>query len=766
MTTRRRKPAPAPGARRRSPAAARGQAPAANRASAAAGAGPAAAGGTAVEEAVPFSWSRPDTAALAAAVLGPLALYAVTLPRTVVLEDDGLFLMAGVHLGIAHPPGYPLHTLIVHLFTRLPFGDPAVLGHLSSAVLGALACGAVYGCARLLRASPVPALTAACLFGMSEQFWSQAIITEVYTFNALLFFAAYALVLLGARDRGPGWPLWCAAVAWGAGLANHWPLMVLATPGLALALLPAWRAVLPRLPGLLAAALASAALPYAWMMWLSHQGPAVSFYGPIDTWGEFWFYVSRAGYAGVDVNPAAGWGDRAGFVGWFAADLVRQMTLPGAVLAVLGVGALARGGGLAAGAAAGSGGLAGAAAAGSSGLVLLGNSVVLIALLGFDFDPFWLAVFRPYPLVCYGVAALWVAAGLQWAMDRLAGWAARSRWAPAARRLTGRPAGGQTDASVEGTPRVGGASRAGGTPIALAGLTGAIMVALSASAGWPANDRSASDFAERHAEVVFDLLPPGAALFVFGDDTGFLGYYHYVDERRPDVSVYNLQGLVFANRLIDPLRPIEERQRALDRFVSSTDRAVFLLPDFDIQPTDRGLGHHGFLLEVLGEGTDGTIDLTRDERGERHFLELLDRRPVDAWERSRRNGLLSHYGTYLGLVVLSGSPLLLEPMAELFERADDCYPCLLGMAGSLLGNDAAGHADRIAGWLARAEALRGQALSTQESAKVFFEQGRLAELTGDPDTAAARYRQAFAVYPHPEVDAGTALRRLGLGLAP
>ena len=40
-------------------------------------------------------------------------------------------------------------------------------------------------------------------------------------------------------------------------------------------------------------------------------------------------------------------------------------------------------------------------------------------------------------------------------------------------------------------------------------------------------------------------MPPGAALFVFGDDTGPLGYHRYVDERLPDVSMYNLQGLVF-----------------------------------------------------------------------------------------------------------------------------------------------------------------------------------------------------------------------------
>ena len=98
-----------------------------------------------------------------------------------------------------------------------------------------------------------------------------------------------------------------------------------------------------------------------------------------------------------------------------------------------------------------------------------------------------------------------------------------------------------------------------------------------------------------------------------------------------------------------------------------------------------------------------------------------------------------------------------RPMASLIERAEGCYSCLLGMAAALLDNEAAGHADRIAGWLARAEALRDRVLSKQESAWVFFKQGRLAELTGDPDTAAARYRQAWAVYPHPDVDAGPAL---------
>ena len=725
MTARRRKPARVAGSARRAPGAA--------PASAGPGVGaPASAAGPAANGAAPLSWGRPDVAALAAAVLGPFALYAATLPRTVVFEDDGLFLMAGVHLGVAHPPGYPIHTFIVHLFTRLPFGDPAVLGHLSSAVLGALACGAVYGCARLLRASPVPALTAAWLFGVSEQFWSQAIITEVYTLNALLFFAAYALVLLGARDPGRRWPLSCAAVAWGAGLANHWPLMVLATPGLALALLPVWRDVLHRLPRLLGLSLASAALPYAWMVWLSHQAPLISFYGPIDTWSDFWFFVSREGYS--DVSPSAGWSDRGSFLAWFGRDLVQQSTLPGFALALVGLWTLAR-----------RKGAAGAAAAGSGVLALLGNSLVLMLLLDRDFDEFRLALFRAYPLICYGVAALWVAVGLQWLADRLPGWAGGLRAAGTSGLLPAtRPARGSA---------------------VFAALAGAVLVLVSASASWQANDRSNDDFAEWYSEVMFDLLPQDAALFAHGDASAPLGYYHYVEERRPDIDLYNAYGLVFGNRLHDPLLPPEERARALDRFVGSTEGPVFLDLDADIRSEERVGRYYGFVMEVLDEVEPGTIQLSRHPRGEQYFLELLDRQPTDRWERSVRNGLLTHYSSYLGLVLLSGASTLLEPTEPLLPRTGDCYPCLTGLATTVLDNWNAGgaaRAGRVAAWLGPG---RGAARPSPQQGRVGhppFLQGRLAELTGDAATAAARYRRSYALYPHPRNEAADALGRLGL----
>src|SRR2546430_15573737 len=92
----------------------------------------------------------------AAVALALFALYAATAPRTVALEDDGLFILSSYFLGIEHPPGYPLFIWIGHLFTYLPFGSVAYRVHLASALFGALTGGAAWLCARALIGGRVP----------------------------------------------------------------------------------------------------------------------------------------------------------------------------------------------------------------------------------------------------------------------------------------------------------------------------------------------------------------------------------------------------------------------------------------------------------------------------------------------------------------------------------------------------------------------------------------------------------------------------------
>ncbi len=652
-----------------------------------------------------------DVAALAASVVAPLVLYVLTMPRTVVLEDDGLFLMAGAHLGVAHPPGYPLYTFIVYLFTQLPFGSAAFLGHLSSAVLGALACGCVYLCGRLIGASSIPALTAAWLFAASEHFWSQAIVTEVYTLNALFFFGLYTLLLFGIRQphRTGIWIV--AAAAYGLSLANHLPLTVLSTPGLVVLAFTVRRTVYRKLPLLLAILGCCAAFPYIWMIWRSHQEILINFYGPIDTLKEVWFYVSRQGYVDVDLSPSAGWVDRFKFMRWLGNEFLWQLTLPGFALAVFGLVILFR--------------RRQVAIAWSGVLVFLANSIVLIVLLRFDFDDFQVAVFRPYSLTCYGIQALWLGIGLQVVYS----WLARSFSSRTVRQ-----------------PKV---------RIGAAALAGLALACWSVNSHWQANDRADNDFAERYNEMVLDLVLEDGVLFVFGDPTGHIGYDRFVENRRPDVTLYNLQGLVFGTRLVSPFMSAAARKETLEKFVDSTERALFFPLDVDIYP-ERQKWIYGFLLQTARDGKPGTIKLKRHPRGEEFFVYLINWKPIDRWERVRRNELLFQYGQYLGLIHFTGHPLR-DHVQQLFQLAHGSYASLLGMATVLLDNGNSSNWEQVASWLTRAETLKHEALKKKTLADLYYHKGRLLQNLGKANAAVVSLRKSRDIYPHPHNKALKAL---------
>ena len=660
---------------------------------------------------------RADALALPAAVLGPLALYALTMPRTVVLEDDGLFLMAGAHLGVAHPPGYPLHTLIVHLFMQLPFGPPALLGHLSSAVTGALACGALFACARLLGVSALPALFGAWLFGASEHVWSQNIITEVYALNALLFFTVCALLLHGAGPPVRRWAWPAAALLFGLALANHWPLTALAAPGLLLLCLPAWRPLLRRLPLLAGAAGLGAGVPYAWMVWRSQQNPATSFLGPIEDWGAFADFVQRRIYAGADASPSAGWEDRLQFLQWFGGEVLWQLTPAGLALALLGLAALWRGGWR--------------WRAGAGLLVFFAHSALLIFLLAFDYDYFQAAVFRPYTVVCWGLLALWLAAGLQAALD----------WLFAGQRHLG--------------PR----------PVALAAALGLAMTAWSVQLGWPANDRSGSDLMQRYADLLFGVLPENAAFLAKGDfETPPLGYYRYVEGRRLDVALLEFDGFVFGNRPYGPLAPDEERLEALRRHLAEAGRRVFFtqVKRDSICPGCATSMHANF-WEAVREGGGGKRFHVVPQAN-RFFEHLVNFAPLDAWERSFRNWFLNNYAIYLAAAMAAGDASVREGLAPMLGLAESDYHSLAGLVDSALQAWRPEQEGQVVRWMERAERLRPGALLTKEQqAKFLYMQAYLRFQQGRREEAVALLRRSAAAYDHPRNEAAQALRKIGAG---
>jgi len=75
----------------------------------------------------------------AALFLALFAVYLVTCCPSVSVDDSGEFCIAALELGVPHPPGYPLYTLLLALWRWIPAGSVALRLNLLSAVLVACA---------------------------------------------------------------------------------------------------------------------------------------------------------------------------------------------------------------------------------------------------------------------------------------------------------------------------------------------------------------------------------------------------------------------------------------------------------------------------------------------------------------------------------------------------------------------------------------------------------------------------------------------------
>jgi hypothetical protein len=183
------------------------------------------------------------TAAQKKHVLGQAVPYIVTtvvlgfvyartlLPSTGNSSDTSKFGYLGVVLGTAHPPGYPLFTILDALWVRIvPFGEPAWRVNVLAAVFGVATCLILQRVLRLLGVGAVLATAGAILVGLTREFWTQSVVAEVYTFNAFLI----ALTLLGVvayeRSRHERW-LVAAGIVYVLSFAHHTSAILL-LPGL------------------------------------------------------------------------------------------------------------------------------------------------------------------------------------------------------------------------------------------------------------------------------------------------------------------------------------------------------------------------------------------------------------------------------------------------------------------------------------------------------------------------------------------------------
>lgn len=382
---------------------------------------------------------------------------------------------SAVTLGIAHPPGYPVYSLVGRLWLAVfPFGEAAYRLNILSALSGAAAV-ALLGRFLAARFGLAAGWAGAAAFGLSPCAWALSQVSEMYALHAL--FAAAILNLWPLHGERPDpRKAEAAALLTGLGLANHQTLLFI-VPAIALAFRGlSWRAW-ARAGGFLA------------------LGLAVHLYLPIRSigepelhWGEpgslrgLWRLLTRADYGGLRLHP-----ERASAsLGEFGAGLALSAKAFYGQLGPLGL-ALAS---LGAASAFGSGPLRRTAAASLLALAVSGPAFIAWSNLD-GARPDTLPILEPHLVLPAMFAAALASAG--------------------ASALTGRAA-------------------------LAAALALAAQSAVWSGRHGPAKDHRSSYAVQDYASGLTASLPKGAVLFSPDDPTAFaLSYRAHALGRRPDV---------------------------------------------------------------------------------------------------------------------------------------------------------------------------------------------------------------------------------------
>lgn len=601
-----------------------------------------------------------------------LAVYIWSMPRTVVLEDDGLFILSSWFNGISHPPGYPLYTVLGHLATLVPIGNPAIRVHLLSAVFGALSCVCLFRIARRLFPTKVYAYTATLGMACSTTFWSQAIIAEVYTLNVFIFLLLFLIALKAGEKSNtiptPG-PLYLMAFLYGLGISNHWPLLVLSTPALLVLLWPVRSSVIRHFSVCLLFLLLGLT-PYLWMVIRSQMHPEISFYGPISSWHDFWFYISRKGYADADVNVGAGWWDKWHYCWYVLKQTTSQFGSINGVFVWLGFFSQWR--------------LWPWRLCCALVLGYLGSTFVLILLLGFNYEPWHQAIFRVYPLISYVIASLWLAAGI-FVLIKLV------------RNIL-------QDTKMS---RV--------IPVGLCSIVVAIALMDNSAFNYRAHDRWAEDY----ARTLLSMVKPNAILFVSEDpNVGPLGYVTKILHVRPDVTLYHSKGFVFSNRLYVPFKTnIDSVRKSIDNLIANSGRPVY----FDDMLVQRhGATDYGIIKQVIKNAQANTVIYGLSPVFAAYVDHILHSpAPIDRWESMHRSSILEQACRIAtGILLYTDTPGAQKELVSRWSK-----PVCDNFMGKLLVADMLSLSDRpdterISRLVHEAEALKDDALTKKQLSRL------------------------------------------------
>ncbi len=181
-------------------------------------------------------WTLFQKSAAVASGLIPFAVYLYFLCPTIAAGDSAELVTSTKILGISHPPGYPLFTVIGHLFTMLQMNSVAWRVNLASAAFSSLTSFFVFLSLFRLTRRVMVALAGALALAFSRYFWHYAEVAEVFPLNDLLAaILTFILILIYQRaennqeqvDARTIRLFWLLSFVYGLAFTNHHTIVLL-----------------------------------------------------------------------------------------------------------------------------------------------------------------------------------------------------------------------------------------------------------------------------------------------------------------------------------------------------------------------------------------------------------------------------------------------------------------------------------------------------------------------------------------------------------
>jgi hypothetical protein len=276
--------------------------------------------------------------------LASFIVYLATLCPSVGGLDSGELTVVAATRGVAHPPGYPLYTLLAHVFSLFPAGEVAWRVNVFSAACDAFAAALLCSAAARLTAAVWPAMAAGWLFSLSPLVWRYALVAEVFALNnlfvALLFYVAVRFAGTEKQDDAERFRWFAAgALVFALALGNHLTIVFFGAPLFlwAAAELDWRRAPKKRLPILLGVVIAGL-LPYLALRFPGSRTPLTA-WGDTSTIDGFISHVLRSEYgtfqlATADIGSSV---DLTRSIYEYLAQVPRELLGIGAIAAAFGL---------------------------------------------------------------------------------------------------------------------------------------------------------------------------------------------------------------------------------------------------------------------------------------------------------------------------------------------------------------------------------------------------------------------------------------------